>query len=101
MEKVKEITVTDANLFLGRISAGFFLGGRMKLKTAMVSGYMEKLAKKLRMTSVKAAEGIIEVANANMVRAIKVISVEKGFDVRDYTLVSFGGAGGLHACEIG
>ncbi|GAX59247.1 N-methylhydantoinase A/acetone carboxylase, beta subunit [Candidatus Scalindua japonica] len=98
--KGRDITVTDANLFLGRISAEFFLGGRMKLKTAMVSGFMNTLAKKLGMSSVKAAEGIIEVANANMVRAIKVISVEKGFDVRDYTLVSFGGAGGLHACEL-
>ena len=98
--KGKEITVTDANLFLGRISAEFFLGGRMRLKTDMVFRYMDLLAKKLRMTSVRVAEGIIDVANANMARAIKVISVEKGFDVRDYTLVSFGGAGGLHACEL-
>jgi N-methylhydantoinase A len=105
--KGKEITVTDANLFLGRISAEFFLGGRMRLKTDMVSRYMDLLAKKLKMTSVRAADGIIAVANANMARAIKVISVEKGFDVRDYTLVSFGytlvsfgGAGGLHACEL-
>ncbi len=98
--KGKEITVTDANLFLGRISAEFFLGGRMRLNTDMVSEYMGLLAKRLKMTSVRTAEGIIEVANANMARAIKVISVEKGFDVRDYTLVSFGGAGGLHACEL-
>ena len=98
--KGKEITVTDANLFLGRISAEFFLGGRMRLKTDMVSRYMDLLAKKLSMTSVRVAEGIIDVANANMAGAIKVISVEKGFDVRDYTLVSFGGAGGLHACEL-
>ena len=98
--KGKDITVTDANLFLGRISAEFFLGGRMRLKTDMVSRYIDLLAKKLRMTSVRVAEGIIDVANANMASAIKVISVEKGFDVRDYTLVSFGGAGGLHACEL-
>jgi N-methylhydantoinase A len=98
--KGKAITVTDANLFLGRICSEFFLGGRMKLKTNMLSRYMELLAKRLRMTSVRVAEGIIDVATANMARAIKVISVEKGFDVRDYTLVSFGGAGGLHACEL-
>ncbi len=98
--KGKEITVTDANLFLGRISAEFFLGGRMRLKTDMVARYLDLLAKKLSMTSVRVAEGIIDVATANMARAIKVISVEKGFDVRDYTLVSFGGAGGLHACEL-
>ena len=98
--KGKEITVTDANLFLGRINTEFFLGGRMRLETDMVLKYMDLLAKKLRMTSVRVAEGIIDVANANMARAIKVISVEKGFDVRDYTLISFGGAGGLHACEL-
>jgi len=98
--KGKEVTVTDANLFLGRISAELFLGGRMRLKTDKLPGYMDRLAKKLRMSSVRVAEGIIDVATANMARAIKVISVEKGFDVRDYTLVSFGGAGGLHACEL-
>ena len=98
--KGKKITVTDANLFLGRISPEHFLGGRMKLEADMVSKCMKVLAKKLGMTPVKAAEGIIDVANANMERAIKVISVEKGFDVRDYALVSFGGAGGLHACEL-
>ena len=98
--KGKEITVTDANLFLGRISAEFFLGGRMRLEADKVSGYLGRFSKKLGMSSVKAAEGIIDIAIANMARAIKVISVEKGFDVRDYTLVSFGGAGGLHACEL-
>jgi N-methylhydantoinase A len=98
--KGKKITVTDANLFLGRISAGFFLGGRMRLKTDKVPGYMDRLGKKLGMSSVRVAEGIIDVATANMARAIKVVSVEKGFDARDYTLVSFGGAGGLHACEL-
>jgi N-methylhydantoinase A len=98
--KGKEITVTDANLFLGRISAEFFLGGRMRLKTDKLPEYMDLLAKKLRMSSVRVSEGIIDVATANMARAIKVISVEKGFDVRDYTLVSFGGAGGLHACDL-
>ena len=98
--KGKNITVTDANLFLGRISTEFFLGGRMRLKADRVSRYMDLLAKKLKMTSVRVAEGIIDIANANMASAIKVISVEKGFDVRDYTLVTFGGAGGLHACEL-
>jgi N-methylhydantoinase A len=98
--KGKEITVTDANLFLGRISAEFFLGGRMRLEADKVSEYLGSFSKKLGMSSVKAAEGIIDVAIVNMARAIKVISVEKGFDVRDYTMVSFGGAGGLHACEL-
>ena len=98
--KGSEITVTDANLFLGRISAEFFLGGRMQLESDKVCGYLDRLSKKLGLSSVKVAEGIIDITIANMARAIKVISVEKGFDVRDYTLVSFGGAGGLHACEL-
>ncbi len=98
--KGNELTVTDANLFLGRICSEHFLGGRMKLKTDMVSRYMGLVAKKLKMDPVMAAEGIIEVANAKMERAIKVISVEKGFDISNYTLVSFGGAGGLHACDL-
>ncbi len=98
--KGKEITVTDANLFLGRISAESFLGGRMRIESDKMSAYMDSLSKKLGISSVKVAEGIIDVAIVNMARAIKVISVEKGFDVRDYTLVSFGGAGGLHACEL-
>ena len=98
--KGKVLTVTDANLFLGRICAEHFLGGKMRLDTEMVSRCMGLIAEKLKMNSVKVAEGIIEIANVNMERAIKVISVEKGFDVRDYTLVSFGGAGGLHACDL-
>jgi N-methylhydantoinase A len=98
--KGKELTVTDANLFLGRICAENFLGGRMRLNTEMVSRHMGLVAKKLKMNPVRFAEGIIAIANANMERAIKVVSVEKGFDIGDYTLVSFGGAGGLHACEL-
>ncbi len=98
--KGKEPTVTDANLFLGRICAEHFLGGRMRLNANMILQHMSLVAKKLRMNPVRVAEGIIEIANANMERAIKVISVEKGFDISDYTLVSFGGAGGLHACDL-
>ena len=98
--KGKELTVTDANLFLGRICADHFLGGRMGLNTDMVDSCMGLVAKKLKMNPTKVAEGIIEIANANMERAIKVVSVEKGFDIGDYTLVSFGGAGGLHACDL-
>ncbi len=95
-----KITVTDANLFLGRLSAEHFLGGRMQLDTERVKTYMNRFTKKLKMNPVQAAEGILAVANANMERAIKVISIERGFDVRDFILVSFGGAGGLHACEL-
>ena len=93
----EDITVTDANLFLGRIAATQFLGGTMSLNTDKASTYMEKFAERLGIPALQAADGILKVANAAMERAIKVISVERGFDTRDFTLVSFGGAGGLHA----
>ncbi|NOG82715.1 MAG: hydantoinase/oxoprolinase family protein [Planctomycetes bacterium] len=98
--KGEKITVTDANLFLGRIYAEYFLGGRMCLDVNKVSEAVNLFSKRVKIGPVKLAEGIIDVANTHMERAIKVISVEKGFDVRDYTLVSFGGAGGQHACEL-
>lgn len=91
------ITVTDANLFLGRIAATQFLGGAMALDTHKPSAYIEKFASHLGIPPLQAADGILKVANAAMERAIKVISVERGYDTRDFTLVSFGGAGGLHA----
>lgn len=98
--KGKELTVTDANVFLGRISPDHFLGGTMKLYAGKVADHMNIFAKRAKMDPVQVAEGIIAVANANMIRAIKVISIERGFDVRDFILFSFGGAGGLHACEL-
>ena len=93
----ENITVTDANLFLGRIAATQFLGGAMSLDTHKPRAYIEKFASQLGISPLQAADGILKVANAAMERAIKVISVERGFDTRDFTLVSFGGAGGLHA----
>ena len=93
----EDITVTDANLFLGRIAATQFLGGAMSLDLDRTSAHIEKFAAQLGIPALQAADGILKVANAAMERAIKVISVERGFDTRDFTLVSFGGAGGLHA----
>ena len=93
----EDITVTDANLFLGRIAATQFLGGAMSLDVDKTSTHIEKFAAQLGIPPLQAADGILKVANAAMERAIKVISVERGFDTRDFTLVSFGGAGGLHA----
>ena len=95
--KGEDITVTDANLFLGRIAATQFLDGAMSLDTDKPRIYIEKFASRLGISPLQAADGILKVANAAMERAIKVISVERGFDTRDFTLVSFGGAGGLHA----
>ena len=93
----ENITVTDANLFLGRIAATQFLGGAMALDLNRTRAHIEKFALQLGIPALQAADGILKVANAAMERAIKVISVERGFDTRDFTLVSFGGAGGLHA----
>ena len=93
----EDITVTDANLFLGRIAATQFLGGAMALDLSRTRAHIEKFASQLGIPALQAADGILKVANAAMERAIKVISVERGFDTRDFTLVSFGGAGGLHA----
>lgn len=92
-----DITVTDANLYLGRIAATQFLGGAMSLNSDKTRTHIEKFAKRLGVPPLQAADGILKVANAAMERAIKVISVERGFDTRDFTLISFGGAGGLHA----
>ena len=96
----ENITVTDANLFLGRIAPTQFLGGQMSLDSDKTRTYIEKFASRLGISPLQAADGILKVANATMERAIKVISVERGFDTRDFTLVSFGGAGGLHAAFL-
>ncbi len=96
----KNITVTDANVFLGRISPEMFLGGTMSLSVDAIDYHLRKISDKVDITLQKTAEGILKIANATMERAIKVISVERGYDTRDFTLVSFGGAGGLHAAFL-
>lgn len=98
--KGTEITVTDANLFLGRLIPEHFLGGHMQLETGRLNAAFEVMAKKAGLEPNALAEGILEVANANMERAIRVISVERGFDPREFTLLSFGGAGGLHCAYL-
>ena len=93
-------TVTDANLVLGRLVPEFFLGGKMKLFPEKSREVLERLARKISKSVTETAEGIIEIANANMEKAIRVISIERGFDPRNFTLFSFGGAGGMHALDI-
>ncbi len=92
-----EPTITDANLFLGRIDPDYFLGGEHKLDPDLAEKAIEQLARKLDLSPVEAARGIIEIANANMVGAIRLISVQRGFDPRDFMLVAYGGAGPMHA----
>jgi N-methylhydantoinase A/oxoprolinase/acetone carboxylase beta subunit len=98
--KGTELTVTDANLLLGRLDASYFLGGRMTLDEARTRAHVKEFAARLGMAETALAEGIVRVANANMERAIRVVSVQRGFDPRDFALLAFGGAGGMHACEI-
>ena len=96
----KEPTVTDANLVLGRLNAQRFLGGRMSLDMNLARGVIsERLAKPLDLSVEECAEGIIRVVNASMIKGIRVVSVAKGFDPRDFCLVAFGGAGPVHSSE--
>ncbi len=93
-------TVTDANLVLGRLSAEHFLGGQMKIFPERSFDSIKKLGGKINKSVLETASGIIKIANANMSKAIRVISIERGIDVRNFALFSFGGAGGMHAAEI-
>jgi N-methylhydantoinase A len=92
--------VTDADLVAGRLLAGNFLGGRMRLYPERATGAIEKLARAMKTDAANAARGVIRVVNANMERAIRVITVERGFDPRDFALLAFGGAGPMHAAEL-
>jgi len=93
-------TVTDANVVLGRILPGAFLGGRMQLDKARAEQAVGEIASRLGLTVEQAAQGIIDVVNDHMVRALRVMSVQRGEDPKEYALVSFGGAGGLHVCAL-
>ncbi|MFB0564063.1 MAG: hydantoinase/oxoprolinase family protein [Candidatus Aminicenantaceae bacterium] len=95
-----QLTVTDANLALGRLDPDYFLGGTMKIYPERGLKALEKLAEKINKSILETAAGIIEIANANMEKAIRVISIERGVDPRNFALFSFGGAGGMHAAEI-
>ena len=94
------ITVTDANLTLGRLRSDGFLGGRMTLDQERSQALMTDLAGGVGASATETALGIIRVVNSNMERAIRAISLERGYDPREFTLVPFGGAGPMHACEL-
>lgn len=95
-----EPTVTDAHLYLGRLRPDRFLGGSMTLDVEAARTAIERLAADFSMSGDELANGILQVADAEMVRAIKVVSLERGDDPGELTLVSFGGAGGLHATRL-
>ncbi len=93
-------TVTDANLLLGRLDPRGLLGGSCPLERERVIRSMRRLGVRLRLSAEAVAEGIVRVANARMEAAIRAVSVERGYDPRDFSLLAFGGGGGLHACAL-
>jgi N-methylhydantoinase A len=94
-------TVTDANVVLGRLNPKTLLGGRMDMHADKAHAVIDQLAEELGVDRTKAAAGVLEIINVNMMGAVRVISVEQGEDPRDFTLVAFGGAGPLHAGDVG
>lgn len=96
----KVLTVTDANIYLGRMPADVRLAGSVSLDLAHVSACFEAFAAKIGRTPELLAHGIIAIAEASMVRALRHISIERGYAPADFVLLSFGGAGGLHACAL-
>ena len=96
----EHVTVTDANLLLGRLLPEHFLGGRLSLDPQRANDLTASLAAQVGASAQDTALGIIRVVNANMERAIRAISLERGYDPRQFTLVPFGGAGPMHSCEL-
>jgi N-methylhydantoinase A len=96
-----EPTVTDANLVLGRINPDYFVGGEATLDHKLAYAAIEsRIAKPLGMTVMEAAAGVIDIVNAHMARILRVVSVARGLDPRDFALIAFGGAGPLHAADL-
>lgn len=98
--KGEVLTVTDANILLGRLPDDLRLAGRLPLDGARVRAYFAEFAAQLQCSPEQAAVGILDVANATMTRALRHVSVERGHDPSRLALLSFGGAGGLHACAL-
>jgi N-methylhydantoinase A len=96
----EEVTVTDANVLLQTLNPVSLLGGRMAVRQDLARAAIGRLAAQLGMEMMATAQGVISVVTANMAKAIRVISVQRGYDPRDYTLVAFGGAGPLHAARL-
>jgi N-methylhydantoinase A len=95
-----EATTTDANLALGRIDGDYFCGGEIEADTAAVQRSLIPIAERLGLDTAEAARGIVRIANNNMINALKLVSLNRGYDPRDFTLVAFGGGGGMHAVAL-
>lgn len=96
----RDATTTDANLALGRINAEYFVGGEVEADLASVDKALASLAAQLEMSNDDVARGIVRIANNNMINALKLVSLNRGHDPRDFTLVAFGGGGAMHACDL-
>ena len=96
-----EVTITDANLVLGVLNTGGFAGGRMKLNKPKAKKLLgETIARPLGLSLMEAADGILRIINVKMEEAIKAVSTQRGYDIRDFTLVAFGGGGPMHAGKV-
>ena len=96
----EDVTVTDANLVLGRLNADYFLGGTIQLSVPKAEGKIDELGDRLGLDRMATAQAVVDIANENMANAIRVLSIDRGLDPREYALVAFGGAGPLHAADI-
>jgi N-methylhydantoinase A len=95
-----EPTVTDANLVAGRIDADYFLGGEIEVSVERARSALKQIAEPLGVEVEEAALGVVRMTNANMVNAIKLVSVRRGYDPRDFDMVAFGGGGSMHAAAL-
>ena len=96
-----EATTTDANLWLGRINRDYFCGGEIDADMAAAETALTAVGEKLGVSATEAARGIVRIANNNMVNALKLVSLNRGFDTRDFTFLAFGGGGAMHAVSLG
>ena len=96
-----EATTTDANIALGRINKDYFFGGEITVDMNAVDSALGRVAERLGVSPIEAARGIIRIANNNMINALKLVSINRGYDPRDFTLVAFGGGGAMHAAALG
>src|SRR5699024_629413 len=96
----KQATTTDANLWLGRINRDYFCGGEVEADMDAVEQAVCAVSKQLDVDLDEAARGIVRIANNNMVNALKLVSLSRGHDPRDFTLVAFGGGGAMHAVAL-
>lgn len=95
-----DATLTDANLVLRRLDPDYFLGGQMRLHPGRAEEAIAAVAGRVGMTSVECAAAAVEIANENMANEIRLLAVEMGYDLREFALIAFGGAGPLHACAV-